>query len=189
MTEVIEVGHGHAIRYLGNYDDYLAKKAAEEAAAIAANNAAARAAASAAAAGRPLLAPAPAMAPPPPTVPPQATAGARPTADVPLAASTRRRRPPPVKPGRTVPPPTRTKSSSAATASGGPADARRSRAISGARKPNAPPLASEMNDPNFYLPRNDAKEMIAAYELLGREIEKLYEDLVGLDGAGAPSGS
>src|SRR5262249_14377554 len=27
VTEVIEVGQGHAIRYLGNYDDYLAKKA------------------------------------------------------------------------------------------------------------------------------------------------------------------
>jgi len=26
VTEVIEVGQGHAIRYLGNYDDYLAKK-------------------------------------------------------------------------------------------------------------------------------------------------------------------
>src|SRR6202022_2428836 len=51
-TEVIEVGRGHATRYLGNYDYYLAKKAAAEAAATAANGAAARAAASAAAAGR-----------------------------------------------------------------------------------------------------------------------------------------
>ena len=31
VTQVIEVGHGHAVRYLGNYDDYLAKKAQEEA--------------------------------------------------------------------------------------------------------------------------------------------------------------
>ena len=30
VTQVIEVGHGHAVRYLGNYDDYLAKKAAED---------------------------------------------------------------------------------------------------------------------------------------------------------------
>jgi ATP-binding cassette subfamily F protein 3 len=30
VTEVIEVGQGHAIRYLGNYDDYLHKKAQEE---------------------------------------------------------------------------------------------------------------------------------------------------------------
>ncbi|MGA7761717.1 MAG: ABC-F family ATP-binding cassette domain-containing protein, partial [Candidatus Binataceae bacterium] len=47
-TEVIEVGQGHATRYLGNYDYYLAKKAAAESAALAANGAAARAAASAA---------------------------------------------------------------------------------------------------------------------------------------------
>jgi ATP-binding cassette, subfamily F, member 3 len=26
VSEVIEVGHGHAIRYLGNYDEYLEKK-------------------------------------------------------------------------------------------------------------------------------------------------------------------
>ncbi len=30
VTEVFEVGQGHAIRYLGNYDDYLHKKAQEE---------------------------------------------------------------------------------------------------------------------------------------------------------------
>jgi ATP-binding cassette subfamily F protein 3 len=30
VSEVIEVGQGHAIRYLGNYDDYLEKKAAEQ---------------------------------------------------------------------------------------------------------------------------------------------------------------
>jgi ATP-binding cassette subfamily F protein 3 len=29
---IIEVGHGHAIRYIGNYEDYLRKKASEEAA-------------------------------------------------------------------------------------------------------------------------------------------------------------
>ena len=45
-TEVIEVGQGHATRYLGNYDYYLAKKAAAESAANAANGAAARAASS-----------------------------------------------------------------------------------------------------------------------------------------------
>src|SRR5438477_2032238 len=30
-AEIIEVGHGAAVRYLGNYEDYLAKKAALEA--------------------------------------------------------------------------------------------------------------------------------------------------------------
>lgn len=42
-----------------------------------------------------------------------------------------------------------------------------------------------MNDPNFYLARKDAKEMIARYELLGREIDKLYEDLVGIEDSNA----
>ena len=32
-TQVIEVGHGRAERYLGNYEDYLRQKAAAEAAA------------------------------------------------------------------------------------------------------------------------------------------------------------
>jgi ATP-binding cassette, subfamily F, member 3 len=34
-TQVIEVGHGHAVRYLGNYEDYLHQKAVAEAAAAA----------------------------------------------------------------------------------------------------------------------------------------------------------
>jgi ATP-binding cassette subfamily F protein 3 len=34
-TQVIEVGHGRAVRYLGNYEDYLHQKAAAEAAAAA----------------------------------------------------------------------------------------------------------------------------------------------------------
>jgi len=35
-TQVIEVGHGRAVRYLGNYEDYLRQKAAAEEAAVAA---------------------------------------------------------------------------------------------------------------------------------------------------------
>src|SRR5262249_19780403 len=35
-SQVIEVGGGHAVRYLGNYEDYLRQKAAAEAAAVAA---------------------------------------------------------------------------------------------------------------------------------------------------------
>jgi hypothetical protein len=35
-----------------------------------------------------------------------------------------------------------------------------------------------MSDPNFYLARQDADQMIARYELLGREIDGLYEQLV-----------
>ena len=45
-------------------------------------------------------------------------------------------------------------------------------------------LALEMNDPNFYLTRKDANEMIARYEWLGREIERLYGQLVSFEQAG-----
>ena len=44
-------------------------------------------------------------------------------------------------------------------------------------------LSTEMNDPNFYLTRKDADDLIARYERLGREIEKLYADLVKFDEA------
>ena len=124
-TEVIEVGQGHATRYLGNYDYYLAKKAAAESAALAANGAAARAAArsavpmaapertagvrAAAAARTPARRQRPATALAvltvlaPPTVRPPMPAHA------PRAPSARRRRPLPAKPGRTAPPRTTTR--------------------------------------------------------------------------------
>jgi ATP-binding cassette subfamily F protein 3 len=38
VTEVMEVGRGHAVRYLGNYDDYLRKRAVEDGAAAAAES-------------------------------------------------------------------------------------------------------------------------------------------------------
>ena len=44
-----------------------------------------------------------------------------------------------------------------------------------------------MNDPNFYLARKDADELIARYEQLGREIERLYADLVKFDESAAAS--
>ena len=50
-------------------------------------------------------------------------------------------------------------------------------------------LGEQMNDPNFYLQRTDARELIAAYERLGGEIEQLYEELMSLDGSATPSGS
>ena len=40
-----------------------------------------------------------------------------------------------------------------------------------------------MNVPDFYLARKDADALIARYEQLGREIEKLYADLVKFDEA------
>jgi hypothetical protein len=42
-----------------------------------------------------------------------------------------------------------------------------------------------MDDPNFYLARKDADELIARYERLGREIEQLYADLVKCDDSAA----
>ena len=44
-------------------------------------------------------------------------------------------------------------------------------------------LATEMNVPDFYLARKDADALIARYDQLGREIEKLYADLVKFDEA------
>jgi hypothetical protein len=39
-----------------------------------------------------------------------------------------------------------------------------------------------MNDPNFYLTRKDADQLIAKYERLGREVDKLYGDLEKFEG-------
>ncbi|HVA84427.1 MAG TPA: ABC-F family ATP-binding cassette domain-containing protein [Candidatus Binataceae bacterium] len=177
-TEVIEVGQGHATRYLGNYDYYLAKKAAAESAAAAANGAVARAVASAAAAAR--------------------TAGLR-------AASS-------AEPGGSDAPTANPAHSAngASTGNGGRTvgaaahdneikqrrererRARRRQTLEGdigRKETERAALGEQMNDPNFYLQRTDAKELIAAYERLGGEIERLYEELMSLDGAGAPSGS
>jgi ABC transporter C-terminal domain len=38
-------------------------------------------------------------------------------------------------------------------------------------------LAVEMNDPNFYLKRKDADELIGRYQQLEREIERMYAEL------------
>jgi len=42
-------------------------------------------------------------------------------------------------------------------------------------------LAGAMNDPDFYLVRKDANELIARYELLGGEVERLYAEQPGED--------
>ena len=56
VTEVIEVGKGQAIRYLGNYDEYLTKKASEEAARVGALTARSEAASMPAPAAHPVTA-------------------------------------------------------------------------------------------------------------------------------------
>jgi ATP-binding cassette subfamily F protein 3 len=175
VTQVIEVGHGHAVRYLGNYDDYLAKKAQEESrgaqgAAIAkvdsARNRLTQVGSSVAAEivtnG----------------VAPPAHANGHATASRPAAPNRAGGN------GRGKP--------------AGPVDREKDRkrsqnarkraeieAVIEGKETERAALATEMNDANFYLARKDANEMIARYELLGREIDKLYEDLVGFEDSGA----
>jgi len=137
VTEVIELGQGHAIRYLGNYDDYLAKKAETEARAAAGANGAA-------------LKPAQAQ-------PPREGRGQ-------VSPHRDRDREEKRRTDRTA--------------------KERSRIESDIEKKEAEraALAQEMNDPNFYLARKDADELIAKYERLGREVEKLYGDLEKYEG-------
>jgi ATP-binding cassette subfamily F protein 3 len=190
VTQVIEVGHGHAVRYLGNYDDYLVKKAAEESraaqgAAAAARNESARSrltqVGSSVAPERAANGVAPAGAGTANGVAARATAPHSTTQ--PAASSSAQRN------GRGKP----------AVALDREAERRRSQnarkraeieAVIGNKETERAALAIEMSDPDFYLTRKDAKDMIARYELLGREVDRLYEDLVGLEDAGAPpSGS
>ncbi|MGO9606760.1 MAG: ATP-binding cassette domain-containing protein [Candidatus Binataceae bacterium] len=130
VTEVVEVGQGHATRYLGNYDEYLAKKAEMEARAAASSNG-----------GLPKPAPA---------APKRETAPPNPPPD----RDQKRRNDRSVKERARIEADIEKKETERAT------------------------LAQEMNDPNFYLKRKDADDLIAKYERLGREVEKLYGDLV-----------
>jgi ATP-binding cassette, subfamily F, member 3 len=141
VTEVIEVGKGHAIRYLGNYDDYLAKKAQEEA------RAGAAAAPATAAAGNGDL-----------RAKRRASERARPERPPEDREAARRRE-----------------------------QAGRQRRIAeeaiDRKETERAELGQLMNDPNFYLARKDAQELIARYERLGREIEELYEELAKFEAA------
>jgi ATP-binding cassette, subfamily F, member 3 len=139
-TEVIEVGQGHATRYLGNYDQYLEKKAQMEAREAAA------------------AAPAPA-----------------PKNEKPRAENSH---------GDDQPKSDRVQKDNRE------AERRRDRALKQRKQieeeiekkeTERAKLAEEMNRPDFYLARKDADELIARYEKLGREAEKLYGDLVKFD--------
>ena len=201
-TEVIEVGQGHATRYLGNYDYYLAKKAAAESAALAANGAAARAAASAATAERAAGLRAAGSGAESGASGKGSGNGAR-TADGARAANGASA----AAGGRAVGG-QRAASPSAPGKAGADGDAahdnevkqrrererraRRRQALEGdigRKETERAALGEQMNDPNFYLQRTDARELIAAYERLGGEIERLYEELMSLDGGAAPLGS
>ncbi len=136
VNQVYEVGQGHATLYLGNYEDYLAKKEA-----IAAPT------------------PAPAQA-------------ANRAAQMPRGGADGHVRP--------------------------PVDRELQRRLEREKKlrreleeriesmeTQRAGLGEEMNDPTFYLQRKDAKELIARYDSLGREIDRLYNDLLKLDGGAA----
>jgi ATP-binding cassette, subfamily F, member 3 len=139
VSEVIEVGQGHAIRYLGNYDDYLAKKQAMTAAPLPVDGKPGKAAPRAALDG----------------------AGREP----------RKRAERSGKPVRDRKPPVSARRREAAEAEIEKKETERAA------------LAAQMNDPDFYLKRTDADEMIARYDRLGKEIENLYADLVSSEGA------
>jgi ATP-binding cassette subfamily F protein 3 len=156
VNEVLEVGQGHAIRYLGNYDDYLAKKEAMEADATIVSK----------------------PAPSPHTHELRGTNG-----QVAQAKN---------------PDKQRSGKAKNVEAGDGDRDAMRKRERVARQRSQIEKqieeketeratLSAEMNDPNFYLNRKDADDLIARYERLGREIETLYADLVKFDSPAAAS--
>ena len=137
-TEVIEVGQGHATRYLGNYDQYLEKKALME---------------------------------------------AHVAASAPVKIEKRRADAQADNHSRNDRGPKENRD----------AERSRDRAVKqrkqieeaiGKSETERAKLAEEMNRPDFYLARKDADELIARYESLGREVEKLYADLVKFEEPG-----
>jgi len=146
VTEVVEVGHGHAIRYLGNYDEYLEKKSAMETAAAtkaAAPNHNGNGAPAAARNGR-----------------------------APRAPEDRRKSNESRKLEREA-----ARGRERATQTRERIEAEIAR-----KEEERANLSGQMSDPNFYVARADANDLIGRYQVLDREIEKLYGDLVGLDG-------
>ncbi len=165
VTEVLEVGQGHATRYLGNYDEYLAKKEQLEAAASTSmTSQPGRAVPSAARSvelrgtnGQIVHASKVAHA----AKLEKAQKEERPKED----RDRQRRRERIARQRTQIEAQIETKETERAA------------------------LATEMNDPNFYLARKDADALIAHYEQLGREVDKLYAELVKYDDpASASSG-
>ncbi len=160
VTEVLEVGQGHAIRYLGNYDEYLVKKEQLEAAAAPLS----AATADRAAATREL----------------RGTNGqvARPKNSQNASDGARSARSEPTKEIPTSRPSDREahRKRERIARQRGQIEAQIEQ-----KETERASLATEMNDPNFYLARKDADELIARYEQLGREVDRLYADLVKFD--------
>ncbi len=155
VNEVVEVGRGHAIRYLGNYDDYLRKKAELELAS--AGHAVAMINAAKASARAPVLA---------------STNG---IAQAELNGAH-------AKPDKRADQTKRVDDREAKRRHDQMQKRRQQleASIEGKEAERAS-LAVEMNDPNFYLQRKDADDLIARYQQLGREIERLYADLEKLE--------
>jgi ATP-binding cassette subfamily F protein 3 len=158
VTEVLEVGQGHATRYLGNYDEYLAKKEAMENVAT------------------------------PPSTP--ARSGHVHLRDTRGNSVNGKVVPVDKSDAKVVAPNTELSKDDR------DANRRRERIAKQRKQVEAQieqketeraALSTEMDDPNFYLARKDADELIARYERLGREIEKLYTDLVKFDDPAAMS--
>jgi ATP-binding cassette subfamily F protein 3 len=149
VTEVLEVGQGHAIRYLGNYDEYLEKKAQTEA---------------------PSPSSQPARTAPVQLRDARGNNGTAPHAKKAEAPKTEH---PPAKDDRDA-----SRKRERIARQRGQIEAEIEQ-----KENERAALATEMNDPNFYLKRKDADDLIARYEQLGREIEKLYADLVKFDEA------
>jgi ATP-binding cassette, subfamily F, member 3 len=148
VTEVLEVGQGHAIRYLGNYDEYLEKKAQTEAPSPSSQPVRSAPVHLRDTRGNNGNAPQPKKAEPPKAV--------HPSSDDREKVRKRER----IARQRT-----------------------QIEAEIEEKENERAALSTEMNDPNFYLARKDADALIARYERLGREIEKLYVDLVKFDEA------
>ncbi len=154
VNEVLEVGQGQAIRYLGNYDDYLAKKAAMEADDGAVSK------------------PDHSAAPPSHARELRGTNGqvTHPkNVDRPRTGRSRN---------------VETLSDDRDAMRKRERVARQRQQIEKQieqKETERAALSAEMNDSNFYLARKDADDLIARYERLGREIETLYVDLVKFD--------
>ena len=155
VSEVIEVGHGHAIRYLGNYDEYLEKKAAEQ---VRADTTAAYNFARGASQLRRDGAAAQAA-------PAAASRAARSNGHGSEGNARQAKR----------------------EAQRGRAKLFKQRAAMEAeiekKEAERAALGAEMSDPNFYLAREEADQMISSYERLGREIDGLYEQLATFEDA------
>jgi ATP-binding cassette subfamily F protein 3 len=163
VNEVVEVGRGHAIRYLGNYDDYLRKKAEMDLAS--AGQAAAKLNAAKASAKATVLASTNGIAH-------VERNGAHPKHD------------------KHAEQPKRVDDREAKRRHDQMQKRRQQleASIEGKEAERAT-LATAMNDPNFYIQRKDADELIGRYQQLGREVERLYTDLekLELDSAAAAS--